>query len=159
MKKQFEDKNKASEQSHVEFPQFAPYLINRIAHRYNQSVQDIMNEKGLTVPKMRAVAALAAQGDLTVNELTVYAVAEQSTMSRTIDQMYKDGLITRKVSVDDQRVRVISLTEDGHDLFQRIWPEMQRAEAELLKGLDEKTKTTLLETLNTILGNIRVNDF
>jgi len=60
---------------------FAPYLLNRIVHRYNQSVQKVMRARGLNIPKMRAIAALASQGDLTVNDLTVYAVSEQSTMS------------------------------------------------------------------------------
>ena len=57
---------------------FAPYMINRIARRYNQTLQDAVTGIGLTVPKMRVLAALAAMGKLTVNELTVVAVAEQS---------------------------------------------------------------------------------
>ena len=52
-----------------------------------------MAEQGLSTSKMRTLAALAANGTLTVNELTVMAVSEQSTMSRTLDQLEYDGLI------------------------------------------------------------------
>ncbi len=138
---------------------FAPYLMNRIIHRYNQTAQAAMSQHGVTIPKMRVLAALAAQGDLTVNELTVFAVAEQSTMSRTLDQMETSGLVTRKTSGRDNRVRVISVTRKGLNLYERIWPDMLDAEASLFKGLDEATRTTFLKTLNKILVNIRVNEF
>jgi len=159
MKQRSKDPSEKSDHAPTALPEFTPYLINRIAHRYNQSVLENMTEHGITVPKMRALVALANHGELTVNEITVYAVSEQSTMSRTLDQMLKDGLVTRKVGEGDNRVRVVSLTKDGRDLYDRIWPHMHRAESELLKGLDDKKKAALLETLNSILDNIKVNDF
>lgn len=143
----------------TQLSEFAPYLMNRIVHRYNQTVQTAMSERGITTPKMRVLAALASQGDLTVNELTVFAVSEQSTMSRTLDQMEKSCLVTRKTSDQDSRVREVSITEQGLDAYQSIWPDMLEAEAALLKGLDKKTQTAFLKTLNQILINIRVNDF
>lgn len=138
---------------------FAPYLMNRIVHRYNQTAQIAMSERGITTPKMRVLAALASQGELTVNALTVLAVSEQSTMSRTLDQMETAGLVTRKTSDQDSRVRVISITKNGLAVYQSIWPDMLEAESELLKGLDKKTRQSFLKTLNQILLNIRVNDF
>lgn len=137
---------------------FAPYLLNRIVHRYNQSVRSAMKEHGLSVPKMRAISALASQGDLTVNELSVFAVAEQSTMSRTLDLMERDGLIIRAVDGDDSRVRTVSLTDEGRSLHARIWPDMQNAEAKMFVGMDKRTRQTFLKTLNGVLENIRIHD-
>jgi len=138
---------------------FAPYLMNRIVHRYNQTVQTAMSERGITTPKMRVLAALASQGDLTVNELTVFAVSEQSTMSRTLDQMEKSELVTRKTSDHDSRVREVSITDKGLEVYRSIWPDMLAAESSMLDGLDKKSRAAFLETLNRILVNIRVNDF
>ncbi|MEP3276670.1 MAG: MarR family winged helix-turn-helix transcriptional regulator [Stappiaceae bacterium] len=138
---------------------FAPYLMNRIVHRYNQTAQAAMSERGLTTPKMRVLAALASQGDLTVNELTIFAVAEQSTMSRTLDQMEKADLVTRRTSDRDSRVRQVSITTKGLSVYQSIWPDMLDAESAMLEGLDDKTRAAFVKTLNQILRNIRVNDF
>jgi DNA-binding MarR family transcriptional regulator len=138
---------------------FAPYLLNRIVHRYNQSVQKVMRARGLNIPKMRAIAALASQGDLTVNDLTVYAVSEQSTMSRMLDQMEQDNLVVRKTDSEDNRVRVVSLTDAGHALHSEIWPDMLAAEADMFKGIKAKDKAALLDTLGAVLRNIRINDF
>lgn len=139
--------------------QFTPYLMNRIMHRYNQGLQAEFAPAGLSVSKMRALAALAAMGKLTVNELAIYAVAEQSTMSRTVDQMEKDGLISRAISEKDSRVRVVTLSEAGQDTYREMWPKMQAAEANMLDGLDDETRAQFIETLNQVLRNIRHNDF
>ncbi|MCP4316452.1 MAG: winged helix-turn-helix transcriptional regulator [Hyphomicrobiales bacterium] len=138
---------------------FAPYLMNRVIHRYNQTLLAKMNEMGLSVTKMRALAALAAQDGLTVNELTVYAVTEQSTMSRTLDQMARDGLIVRRVSESDSRARHSSLTEAGWEAYRNIWPEMRKAERALFEGVPPQDYDVLLKVLNHMLENIRVHKF
>lgn len=138
---------------------YAPYLMNRIMHRYNQSLQTVMAEQGLSISKMRTVAALAANGSLTVNELTVIAVSEQSTMSRTLDQLEYDGLIARSASKKDSRVRVIKLTESGRAIYHRIWPEMHAAEEALFAKIPRKQRDNFIDTLSQILLNIRQHDF
>jgi DNA-binding MarR family transcriptional regulator len=159
MSRKNENVEKNNELTQSGLGEFAPYLMNRIAHRYNQSVVTTMNNHGLSIPKMRTLAALAAQGDLSVNELTVYAIAEQSTMSRTLDQMVAEGLISRQVSPQDSRARVISLTPSGHGMYKLIWPDMIRAESEMLAGLNAKERRGFVAALNKILLNIRVNEF
>lgn len=138
---------------------YAPYLMNRIMHRYNQSLQTVMAEQGLSISKMRAVAALAANGSLTVNELTVLAVSEQSTMSRTLDHLEFDGLIVRSASKKDSRVRVIQLTKSGLAIYRRIWPAMHAAEEALFAEIPQKQRDDFLGTLSQILLNIRQHDF
>ena len=138
---------------------FAPYLMNRIMRRYNQTVQGEISPHGLTVPKMRALAALADRGDLTVNDLSVFAIAEQSTMSRTVDQMEKDGLIVRAVSPDDNRVRVVSLTHEGRAAYDAVWPTMRSVEGAMLDQLSPERRALFLETLHEILAGIRQHDF
>ena len=138
---------------------YAPYLMNRVIHRYNQTLLARMNALGLSVTKMRALAALAAQDGLTVNELTVHAVSEQSTMSRTLDQMARDGLIARRVSEADNRARRISLTEAGWEAYRQVWPEMHQAERAMFEGVTEQDFEVLMAVLNRMLDNIRVHKF
>ncbi|ABD54248.1 transcriptional regulator, MarR family [Jannaschia sp. CCS1] len=137
---------------------FAPYLMNRIAHRYNQNLHASVTGIGLTVPKMRVLAALAAMGELTINDLSVVAISEQSTMSRTLDQMEREGLIERKVSEKDSRVRLVDLTPAGLSAYRTVWPEMSAAEEALFTGLSDTQREDFLDTLSQILLNIRQNE-
>jgi len=138
---------------------FAPYLMNRIMRRYNQTLQSRMADYDLSAPKMRALASLAVRDGLTVNELAVYSMAEQPTMSRTLDQLERDGFITRSVSETDSRVRHCSLTEAGREMYRLIWPEMDAAERAMFEGVDDEDRAHFLATLGRMLGNIRRNDF
>lgn len=138
---------------------FAPYLMNRIMRRYNQTLLARMAEYGLSIPKMRALAVLAVKDRLTVNELAVYSMAEQPTMSRTLDQLERDGLITRTVSETDSRVRLCSLTAPGREIYRRTWPEMDAAESAMFDGISEDDRAHLLATLGRMLDNIKQHDF
>ena len=137
---------------------FAPYLMNRIMRRYNQTLLARMEDLELSVPKMRALASLAARDGLTVNELAVLSSAEQPTMSRTLEQLERDGLISRRVSPSDSRARICSLTEAGRDVYRRIWPEMEAAEAAMFDGVPAEEEARFLQTLGKMLRNIKQND-
>lgn len=130
---------------------FAPYLINRIAACYNNRMTEELRVRGLTVARMRALAVLSVQPGLTVNELAVYAVMEQSTMSRTLDAMAVAGLVERRSRAADGRVREVALTESGRTLFLEVWPLMRDAEARMLVGLDLEERATFIAMLRKIL--------
>ncbi|MEO1677190.1 MAG: MarR family winged helix-turn-helix transcriptional regulator [Pseudomonadota bacterium] len=134
---------------------FAPYLMNRILRRYNASVDRAVKEAGQTVPRLRALAALAAHGALTVNDLSVYSVAEQSSTSRLVEQMAGEALVTRRVSGEDSRVRLVELTDHGRTVFETVFPRMLEAEGQMLDGLGAGEREAFLATLRKILANVR----
>lgn len=138
---------------------FAPYLMNRIMGRYNASLRDALAEFGLTTPKMRAMAVLAVQDGLLIRELAVYAVVEQSTLSRALDGMEADGLIRRETDREDSRATQIFITEAGRAAFDRFWPRMAESYVEMFKGIDAAEQAVFVATLQKILRNIRHNEF
>lgn len=139
--------------------QFAPYLINRISARYNADMAEVLRAHDLTTPKMRALAVLAVHQGLTVNELAVYAVMEQSTMSRTLDAMVEAGLVERRPRKDDGRVRECALTEAGRRAFDEVWPLMRSQETRMFAGLEADERQVFLDILSRILRNIRQHEF
>ncbi len=100
--------------------QFDPYLLNRISARWNADMAEVVKAHDLTTARMRALAVLSVAPGLTINELSVYAVTEQSTLSRNLDAMEEQGLIRRRMRAEDGRVREIHLTEKGRETFRRL---------------------------------------
>ena len=80
---------------------FAPYLMNRSMGRYNASLRDEMAAMGLTTPKMRALAVLSVVEGPLIRELAVYTVTEQSTLSRALDALEREGLVRREADPVD----------------------------------------------------------
>ena len=90
----------------------------------------------MTTPMMRALAILSISSPVTINELSLYAVTEQSTMSRTLDALEAQGLVRRQRRPEDMRIRDVSITEDGRAAFERVWPMMHARFQTLFDGVD-----------------------
>lgn len=138
--------------------QFAPYLMNRIMGRYNETLRAELHRHGLSTPKMRTLAVLSIIDGLKINELAVYAVTEQSTLSRVLDAMEADRLIRRQAAADDNRVRHIFITSNGRRVFNALWPFMLAASEEMFVEIEAAEREQFIATLQKILRNIRKHD-
>lgn len=149
----------ADELSSNGLDRFAPYLMNRIMGRYNAALQAEMAKLGLTTPQMRSLAVLSVRDGILIRELAVYAVVQQSTLSRGLDALAQNGLILRQPDPDDSRATRIFLTDLGRDAFQRLWPHMSDAYQAMFAGIDDTEKQAFVSTLQKMLKNIRKHDF
>jgi DNA-binding MarR family transcriptional regulator len=138
--------------------QFAPYLMNRIMGRYNANLREVLRQHGLTIPQVRALAVLSVMDGVTVNDLSVYTVIEQSTLSRTLDALERQGLVRREQGVTDSRVRHVFLTGEGRAEFGRAWPFMHEEFEAMFDEIDDAEYAALIATLNKLLKNIRRHD-
>ena len=137
---------------------YAPYLMNRIMGRYNAALREEMAGLGLTTPKMRALAVLSVVEGPLIRELSVLCVVEQSTLSRTLDQLAADGLIRREADAADSRAVRVFITEGGRSTFETLWPHMAAAQARMFRGIPEEERRAFVGTLQKMLANIRRHD-
>ena len=138
--------------------QFAPYLMNRIMGRYNATLREEFRRYGFTIAQVRAMAVLSVIEGVTVNDLSVYTVIEQSTLSRTLDTLEAQGLVRREQGETDSRVRKLYLTDDGRAEFGRAWPAMHDAFETMFDGIDDAEYAAFIATLQKMLKNIRKHE-
>lgn len=139
--------------------QFAPYLMNRIMGRYNASLRDDLAKLGLTVPKMRSLAVLSVTDGILIGQLAVYAVVEQSTLSRALDALEADGLVRRTPDPDDNRATRMWITDDGRRAFETLWPTMRASYERMFTGIGNEERAAFVATLQKILLNVRKHHF
>ncbi|MGE4326211.1 MAG: MarR family winged helix-turn-helix transcriptional regulator [Pseudodonghicola sp.] len=138
---------------------FAPYLMNRIMGRYNADLRREMAALGLSTAKMRALAVLSVVDGIQLSQLGVYAVVEQSTLSRAVESLVNDGLVRRETDPDDQRASRIYLTRAGRTAFDRLWPHMAASHDRMFEGIPDEERHAFLGTLHRMLGNIRQHEY
>jgi DNA-binding MarR family transcriptional regulator len=138
---------------------FAPYLMNRIMGRYNASLRQEMAALGLTTPQMRSLAVLSVMDGILIGELAVYAVVEQSTLSRALDSLAREEMIERRTDPSDSRATRVFLTANGRMAYERLWPHMARSYAQMFRGVDRDEQRAFVATLQKILHNIRKHNF
>ncbi len=153
-----EKRQRVSTLGEIGLQQFAPYLMNRIMGRYNATLREDLRKQGLTVPQVRALAVLSVADGVTINDLSVYSVIEQSTMSRTLDALEAQGLVRREACNEDSRVRKIFLTDEGRVEFNRAWPAMHDAFEAMFADIDDGEYAAFVATLQKMLRNIRQHD-
>ncbi|TPM27073.1 MarR family transcriptional regulator [Mesorhizobium sp. B2-3-5] len=153
-----ERRQRISTLGQIGLQQFAPYLMNRIMGRYNATLRDDFRRQGLTISQVRTLAVLSVTDGVTVNDLSVYTVIEQSTLSRTLDTLEGQGFVRREQGVSDSRIRHVFLTDEGRAEFTRAWPAMHDAFEAMFDDVDDAEYTALIATLQKMLKNIRKHD-
>jgi MarR family transcriptional regulator, transcriptional regulator for hemolysin len=133
--------------------QFATYLMNRVIATWNGEMQEALRDYDLTTVKMRTLAVLAITPGLTVNELSMFTVTEQSTMSRMLDAMEEQGFIRRQAREDDLRVREVHPTTQGREAFSQFWPTMYERFVKLFHGVGEDEYQAFIVTLHKLIRN------
>ena len=68
---------------------------------------------------------LSISSPVTINELSLYALTEQSTMSRTLDALEEQGFIRSHARAPRICACATSnITQAGRDAFAKVWPTM-----------------------------------
>ena len=89
----------------------------------------------VTVPQHRVLVLLAAEGDLTVNEIAEMLGVNQSNASRVVDRLQRLDLVGRQRGTQDGRVVQVALTTKGLQVVEAVMARRHAEVAEVLARL------------------------
>jgi DNA-binding MarR family transcriptional regulator len=103
---------------------------------------------------------------LRMTELAAQTSLTPSGLTRSIDRLQQQGLVTRQTCPDDRRGAFAVLTEEGRDLMARVIPEhLAHVDAVLSSLFSPKEEDQLASSLRRLrdytreqLGNEQVDD-
>jgi DNA-binding MarR family transcriptional regulator len=75
-------------------------------------------------------------------------------MTKRLDRLERDGLVTRRPSTADGRGRVVALTTAGRELIDRAFTEHMANERRLLAELSDEQAGQLAELLRVWLARV-----
>ncbi|MBX5140414.1 MarR family transcriptional regulator [Rhizobium lentis] len=116
--------------------------LRRIGERLQADTQHIIDEAalGIQAGQYPFLAAIDRTGPLTIGELAQSVGITQPGTTRTIGQLLELGFVDMRPAPDDQRRRLVSLTDKGQELVNyskaTIWPRVAAAVADLCADLD-----------------------
>lgn len=144
----------APDDERMELDRFAPYMLNRIVNRLNLDLLDALRPLKITPARWRVLAVLEAQDGRSMTELAVYCVMEQSTLSRVVDQMERDGLAERRARADDGRVTEVFITEEGRRHFATVFPVAREQAERCFQGFTDAQRDRFVRDLHRVLDNV-----
>ncbi|WP_024834472.1 MarR family winged helix-turn-helix transcriptional regulator [Ruminiclostridium josui] len=112
----------------------------------------------ITLGQCHALVEIGRSGSISLNELADLLNLDNSTMSRTVNNLVKAKLAKRDVDPEDRRYITISLTDSGAKLFTDIEESMNSYFGKIYNSLPKNKKLQVLESLGLLLEAIDKNN-
>jgi DNA-binding MarR family transcriptional regulator len=138
-------------------PQGVIGRLHRLAGHLTEQLCVVYRRYGLGEGEFDVLAALRRAGprfERAPGELAQFTMVTTGAMTKRIDRLERDGLVTRRRSVEDGRGRVVALTNAGRELIDRAFTEHMANERRLLADLTDDESAQLEKLLTTWLARV-----
>ncbi len=126
-------------------------LALRKANRVmSQIYDDHLSSVGLKCGQFSILRAMHYTQPTTNRELQDVLVLDQTTLTRNLKPIIRDGYISIQ-SGDDKRVKVLSLSKEGEDLYQRALPFWLDAQEQVRQVLGVEIVDQMVDLTKTIV--------
>src|SRR5690554_5081305 len=112
---------------------------------------------GLQLGEFDVLATLRRSGApyaLTPTQLFGTLMVSSGGMTNRLDRLERAGLIVRTPNPEDRRGTLVSLTDEGREMMDRLVPLHVENEARLLAGLSREEQETLGRLLGKLLDGL-----
>ncbi len=130
------------------------YLFTQIFGRRNRDLAEKLKPFRITVPKWRVLAVLNECPDCTMNRLADLTTVDRTTLTRTVDSMAAQGLVSRGADPQDGRSVRLRLTAKGADAFRLVLPSVVEQNERAVRGLSQAELDTLRGMLHRMVRNL-----
>lgn len=109
---------------------------------------------GITLAQCHALVEIGRAVNISLNELAELLNLDNSTLSRTVNNLVANELAKRDIDPQDRRCVAISLTESGLKLFEGIETSMDLYYCKIYQSIPEDKQQQVLESMQILLESI-----
>ena len=113
---------------------------------------------GTTMAECHALVEIGRAGAISLNRLAEKLNLEKSTVSRKVKALVDKEYVEREINPEDRRYILISLSEDGQLIFNRIEEDMNQYFYQVYNSIPEKKRKQVLESLDILLTAVAESD-
>ncbi|MCP5061265.1 MAG: winged helix-turn-helix transcriptional regulator [Ignavibacteriae bacterium] len=113
------------------------------------------NEVSITVEQMGILNLLLLDNNASMNDLAKNTFTDNSAITRIIDNLEKYGMVKRKFSEADRRLKLICITKKGIVEVKKANKVGKNYVAQVTKGINEKDIVEMISTLKKFRENIK----
>lgn len=124
--------------------------LRRVTRIVTRKYEDALRPFALTSFQMSLLKALTDHPGAPQSALAKGFGMDISTMNRNVQPMVKRGLVVVTPDKQDQRIKRMEATDEGHDLFRAAMPHWAEVQRSLLGALGEGEWPKMKEALNSL---------
>lgn len=131
------------------------FCFNLAMRKSNRLITQFYEEKlsqvGLKSGQYSILRAVNYEKVTSNKELRNILVIDQTTLSRNLKPLFRDGYLEQFPDPDDSRIKNISLTPKGKAMYEKSHPIWMKAQAELEKKLGKVESQQILSLSTSIV--------
>lgn len=128
--------------------------LHTTARVWRTALDRRLKDLGLGQASWMTIATVAKSEPLSQTELASRIGVEDPTMVSMIDRLVKAGHLVRTPSERDRRVKLVSLTDGGRDIYARVKKEADAFRHEILGDADAARLAGITEFLEDMQRRI-----
>lgn len=120
--------------------------MRRISDDFTAALVENYRRFGIGEGEFDVLCALRRAGDpfaLPQGEIAEHTMVTAGATSKRVDRLIAGGLVSRHPLAEDGRGRVVTLTQSGRALIDRMYPDHLKTEEALLAPLDRAERAQL----------------
>ena len=128
-------------------------LALRKANRVmTQMYDDHLSSLGLRIGQFSILRVLHFSQPTNNKALQDILVLDQTTLTRNLKPLIRDGLVGVSPSAADGRIKELALTPEGEALYEEALPLWRKAQKQMQQGLGDGHVSELLSVTDAIVG-------
>ena len=127
-------------------------MIQRLVRVFQLIERDQIKTFGVTTTQCYCLLELLKVERLTMNEISHKMNLDTSTMTRVIDKLVRDQLISRVRHEEDRRVVVLELTEKGKSVALQLNESIRKYYKNIIQNLPEGQVDHVLNSVFLLLN-------
>ncbi len=138
--------------------QHLPYLLARASHAIWRGFEPQLREAGLNSLEWRVLATLSDSEPLPVGQLANEVLAQQPTVTKTLDRLVAQGWVERRADAADARRSRVALTPAGRQHVAPLLAAARQHEAQRLNDLGAADMDRMREALRALVAHFDEGD-
>lgn len=131
---------------------YLAYLLAQASSRVSREFHREVEATGLSVTEWRVLASLAGSEGESIGALSQLALTKQPTLSKVVQRMERDGLVTRSGIRKDRRQTLVSIAPRGLSLTEPLLARAMQHQAAVLEPFGQGNGEMLVDMLRQLLA-------
>ncbi|MEI4804429.1 MarR family winged helix-turn-helix transcriptional regulator [Bacillus sp. NPDC077411] len=125
-------------------------ILSRAAQSITKRIEEDIKSYGLNPTEFAVLELLYNKGDQPIQKIGDKILLASSSITYVVDKLEKKRLLIRKPCPKDRRVTYASITPEGIELMDTIFPKHKQAIRQIFGGLDSGEKKVMIEQLKKL---------
>lgn len=141
---------------------YLAFLLAHVSNRISREFHREVASAGLSVTEWRVLASLIGSAGETIGSLSQLALTKQPTLSKVVQRMERDNLVTRRTIRSDRRQTVVCMTPRGQALSESLQQRAIEHQVAVLGPFGDHRGELLIQMLHQLLAlhsDTEISDF